>query len=63
MKTYKIITIHSNGTLSDQYKNGEKLINEYVKDGWIVEHVTHTGVKGELAFTLSKDNLPKMLND
>lgn len=55
MKTYKFLTIHPNTqNLDTQWTSGENLINEYVDDGWSVEHVT-SGKDGDIVVTISKE--------
>lgn len=55
MKTYKFLTIHPNNqSLDTQWTSGENLINEYVGNGWTVEHVT-SGKDGDIVVTISKE--------
>lgn len=61
-KEYKIITIHQGESNINPYKHGTDLINEYVNKGWTLEHVTNTGVKGELAITMSRMKSEKSKN-
>lgn len=59
----KIITIHdSKDQLISTYKNGSKIIEDYVNHGWKIEQMCSTGVKGELAVMLTR-NKKNLINE